>query len=358
MDQISLTDLRRQFFGPTLDESVLYGVDCLRDLFCGNQDNVPRSSSSRERRNSSRIASDLHMYQSCRDVSLRDSEKALVPKKEHDHMGKELMNSHGRKSKSSSLSSKSSKKKSVSSELEAQKRKSSSDEHQNNKLALNGNLKQEVKRSSLTSSGNTEEYVSSTSTEEKISRESSKEEKTSEKKRSSESSSITKEFSKPSHLEKLSSSSEQSRKTKSSSNGSSKILEKLKKDLANSFIYETKTSPPSAPTTRGRHTPRTARHSTLRSSSLPPPKAPANGRRPKQIRTRWAFVKVNEFDDGAKTYDVLRTDLQVVDVERLKDSLGGTIAAADLPPEAPTEIVFVALPDGSSLCYRGKHIKR
>lgn len=203
---------------------------------------------------------------------------------------------------------------------------------------------------------------------------------------SSESSSITKESSKPSHLEKLSSSSEQSRKTKSSSNGSSKsmtlqlsaiqirnrnppsspktfpfsrlVLEKLKKDLANSFIYETKTSPPSAPTTRGRHTPRTARHSSLRSSSLPPPKAAANGRRPKQIRTRWAFVKVNEFDDGAKTYDVLRTDLQVVDIERLKDSLGGTIAAADLPPEAPTEIVFVALPDGSSLCYRGKHIKR
>nr|XP_029715629.1 LOW QUALITY PROTEIN: cell wall integrity and stress response component 3-like [Aedes albopictus] len=349
-DQISLTDLRRQFFGPTLDESVLYGVDCLRDLFCGNQDNVPRSSSSRERRNSSRIASDLHMYQSCRDVSLRDSEKALVPKKEHGHMGKVSVSRMVKKSKSSSLSSKSSK---------AQKKKSSSDEHhQNNKLALIGNLKEEVKRSSLTSSGNTEEYVSSTSTEEKISRESSKAEKTSEKKGSSESSSITKESSKPSHLEKLSSSSEQSRKTKSSSNGSSKILEKLKKDLANSFIYETKTSPPSAPTTRGRHTPRTVRHSTLRSSSLPPPKAPANDRRPKQIRTRWAFVKVNEFDDGANTYDVLRTDLQVVDVERLKDSLGGTIAAADLPPEAPTEIVFVALPDGSSLCYRGKHIKR
>ncbi|XP_062535554.1 uncharacterized protein LOC134204758 [Armigeres subalbatus] len=29
MDRISLTDLRRQFFGPTLDESILYGVDGL-----------------------------------------------------------------------------------------------------------------------------------------------------------------------------------------------------------------------------------------------------------------------------------------------------------------------------------------
>lgn len=89
-DQISLTDLRRQFFGPTLDESVLHGVDCLRDLFCGERDDFPRSS--RERRHSNRVVSDLHLYQSCRDVSIRSGEDAsadtVLPKKEHEYGSK------------------------------------------------------------------------------------------------------------------------------------------------------------------------------------------------------------------------------------------------------------------------------
>ncbi|XP_021696988.1 uncharacterized protein LOC110675671 [Aedes aegypti] len=353
MDQISLTDLRRQFFGPTLDESVLHGVDCLRDLFCGERDDFPRSS--RERRHSNRVVSDLHLYQSCRDVSIRSGEDAsadtVLPKKEHEYGSKELT----RIKKPSLLKSDSSKNSSRSLDLETRKRKSSKDSDQDHIFAFSGKLKEE-KQSSQICYGNVQENVSKTSTEEKFSKESSKEDVFSGKKRSIGSSSVSKEYFKPSRTGKLSSSSEQSSKTKSSS-GSSKNLEKLKKDLANSFIFETKTSPPS-PATRERHTPRTSRHSTLRSLSSPPPKASTNARRPKQIRTRWAFVKVNEFDDGAKTYEVLQTDLQVVDVERLKDSLAGTISATDLPPEAPTEIVFAALPDGSSLCYRGKDIKR
>lgn len=35
-DQISLTELRRFYFGPTLAESILYGYDCLQEFFGWN----------------------------------------------------------------------------------------------------------------------------------------------------------------------------------------------------------------------------------------------------------------------------------------------------------------------------------
>ncbi|XP_065094504.1 uncharacterized protein LOC135715023 [Ochlerotatus camptorhynchus] len=303
MDKISLTDLRRQFFGPTLDESLLYGVDCLMDLFGVNRDGYLERQSRQEvldRMSLKRSVSDLNMFESCRDVSLHGEESSPV---------RSLVGVEDQKN------------------LDV--------------------LKRESTASSTKSNNTPQDNVSSTSTEEKISKESSKQDRISGKKRSINSSLSSKEPSKSSRSNKLFSSSEQSRKTKSSSTGSSKILEKLKKELANSYIFETKTNPSSPP--RGRHSPRASRPTTLRSLSTPPPKAPS--RRPKLIRTRWAIVKVNEFDDSAKTYEILQTDQHSADdVDQLKNQLVG--AGADLPPEMITEIVFANLPDGSTLSYR------
>ncbi|XP_062534094.1 uncharacterized protein LOC134203228 [Armigeres subalbatus] len=374
MDQISLTDLRRQFFGPTLDESLLYGVECLRDFFSWRQhfDTDPTySQTSRERSDS--VVSDFNLYQSCRDLNeLAHSPTESAISKKQNRYRRKLSNEQ--KGKPSILNIKSERKSSLSSDQVRPKRKVSTSEchcwADENAIAktspsskqlqdyqvLSSEEMKEQKRSSLSS--NTEEFESTLSAKSKSCAESSKEENVSKIKNAINSSPSLKEPSKLSRTDKLFSSSEQSSKTKPSSNGSSKILEKLKKELANSFIYETKTSP-STPPTRGRHTPRLSRHSRQRSLSSPPAKNSSSARRPKQIRSRWAFVKVNEFDDGAKTYDVLQTDLRVVDVQRLKgSSVDGTITAADLPPDMATEVVFVTLPDGSTLCYLGDDVKR
>lgn len=66
---------------------------------------------------------------------------------------------------------------------------------------------------------------------------------------------------------------------------------------------------------------------------------------------------MNEFDDGAKTFEILQTDQHSADnVRQLKNQVIG--AGVDLPPETVTEIVFAYLPDGSTLSYRGGSEKR
>ncbi|XP_062551253.1 uncharacterized protein LOC134216363 [Armigeres subalbatus] len=245
MDQISLTDLRRQFFGPTLDESLLYGVECLRDFFSWRQhfDTDPTySQTSRERSDS--VVSDFNLYQSCRDLNELAHSESAISKKQNRYRRK-LSNSNEQKGKPSILNIKSERKSSLSSDQVRPKRKVSTSEchcwADENAIAktspsskqlqdyqvLSSEEMKEQKRSSLSS--NTEEFESALSAKSKSCEESSKEENVSKNKNAINSSPSLKEPSKLSRTDKLFSSSEQSSKTKPSSNGSSKILEKLKK---------------------------------------------------------------------------------------------------------------------------------
>lgn len=185
MDEISLTDLRRQFFGPTLDESILYGVDCLMDLFGVDRDKYQPERQTQqevvERMSLKRSASDLNAFEPFRDASVKSEEKTAVSTLDGDEERK---------------SSDASKRDSV-----------------DNSINSNDTPKENVSS------------TSSTSMEEKLSKGSSLKEKLSAgKKRSINLSLSSKEPSKSPRNSKLSSSSEHSRKTKSSSTGSSKSI--------------------------------------------------------------------------------------------------------------------------------------
>uniref|UniRef100_A0A182NTM3 Uncharacterized protein n=1 Tax=Anopheles dirus TaxID=7168 RepID=A0A182NTM3_9DIPT len=79
-----------------------------------------------------------------------------------------------------------------------------------------------------------------------------------------------------------------------------------------------------------RRTTRAPRHETERPSSAPKPR-----------HSRWAIARINEYDDGAQTYEIMNPP-------------GATLLAAATRQTTPadTEIVFALLPNGSSLPFR------
>ncbi|XP_050094097.1 uncharacterized protein LOC126576835 [Anopheles aquasalis] len=64
---------------------------------------------------------------------------------------------------------------------------------------------------------------------------------------------------------------------------------------------------------------------------------------PQLRQTRWAVARINEYDDGAKTYEIIKS----LDEKRLP---------RDAIPTG-TEIVFAVLKNGASLCDRGKDLR-
>ncbi|XP_058454462.1 serine/arginine repetitive matrix protein 1-like [Malaya genurostris] len=397
MDEISLTDLRLRFFGPTLDESVFYGIDCLLEFFETKYNRFSEEEfrlAAAERIGSKKSISDLNLYKSCHDVSAGGSKNGCssasqgtldIPKTIDGSVAssetsspndprktsisftesrrRESDPSYGKSSPNESRKTSISFTESPRRESDPSSEKYSTNDSRKAPLSISESPKTESARSSIQDSKRSSnisqpasvpadpccfsgEYQIPEGSKDKIvdsknsSRRSSKEEKISTKKRTQTSTPIHKEPFKPFRSYKPSNSTDSGSKTKSFSG--SKILDKLKKDLANSTIANIKTSqsvpentvpdspPPPPPRKR-------ISSSCANSHYRSPPKAPS--RRPKQIRSRWALARVNEFDDGAKTYDII-----------LDDTLEQKLTK--MPTDFHPEVVFATLPDGSAVSYR------
>ncbi|XP_058814594.1 dentin sialophosphoprotein-like [Topomyia yanbarensis] len=392
MDKISLTDLRLRFFGPTLDESVFYGIDCLLDFFGTKYNRFSEEEfklAAAERSGTKKAVSDLNLYKSCHDVSINASSSGTAPPS-HETLSSPKTSSSVRsfekdtlnKVENSMLSSSdgvssprisgTSRDKIINSKDSS--RRSSKEEKM---LTLNDSRKsskessilhtanggsnpvQESRRSSesfrlakmqVDPTNSSGEKIGSEVSKDRImiskekvidsknsSRRSSNDEKMSIKKRIQTSPPFSKEAFKPFRSPKLSTTAGNNSRTNSFSN--SKVLDKIKKELVNNSIANMKISPSVAGSTVPNSPPRKR---TLSSSSNnrynTPSKLPAQ--RPKQILSRWALARVNEFDDGAKTYDI------VLD-ETLEQKLPKLLSECPVP-----EIVFATLPDGCTISYR------
>ncbi|XP_058818111.1 uncharacterized protein LOC131681373 [Topomyia yanbarensis] len=90
MDKISLTDLRLGSFGPTLDESVFYGIDCLSGLFFGSKHNNFSEEEFKlaavARSESKKAVSDLNLYKPCHDADISGSTSGSSPES-HETVG-------------------------------------------------------------------------------------------------------------------------------------------------------------------------------------------------------------------------------------------------------------------------------
>ncbi|XP_055545973.1 uncharacterized protein LOC129730569 [Wyeomyia smithii] len=351
MDKISLTDIRLRFFGPTLDESVLYGIDCLMDIFTGKTSQYMEEEfelAAIERSGAKKAHSDLHLYKSCHDVTTDEnisgtgSENAATPRcslqpdENHDKI-----NEAG----SSSVSFKMDATNEINEKLKIISSESS--QYKNAECVLDDTIS---KRSSVDLSEckcsdqvlrvlSEARKSSNLSTDQTSSRRSSKDAKESSKKRIIASTPLHREPWKPSRTSKQSSSSDQSSKPKTFSN--SKTIEKLKRDLANSNLMAIKTSHYTPNNShQDQYTSRKRSSSVIsRPSTLPKLLA----KPPRRILTRWAVTRVIEYDDGAKTFEMFPPWQQ---------NPFGLANFNDLPPEVSPEVVFANLPDGSTCSYR------
>uniref|UniRef100_A0A182P4R7 Uncharacterized protein n=1 Tax=Anopheles epiroticus TaxID=199890 RepID=A0A182P4R7_9DIPT len=61
---------------------------------------------------------------------------------------------------------------------------------------------------------------------------------------------------------------------------------------------------------------------------------------PRLRQTRWALARINEFDDGGKTFEIMKP------LDGTEEGLPGTVPLTD------TEIVFAVLQNGNTLTYR------
>ncbi|XP_055635754.1 uncharacterized protein LOC129775268 [Toxorhynchites rutilus septentrionalis] len=273
MDSISLTDLRRCFFGPTLDESVLYGIECLGYFFGWKATIDQREHGSVP----SRPISDVQLYKSCSDESIDKGTPSL-----------------------------------------------NSEQRENETARKSDDISNHDPFPSATAVVKQEKLESFSQEDNKIG-----------KRRSIISKSSSKASSKSYHTAKLPSSFEQSTRTNSLSSERGKTLEKLKKNQTNSIILAEKYNlsrgkPESSQSPLGYSTPR---------SSL----APSMKMSTRLVRTRIAIARVNEFDDNAKTYEILQLEPSSV-----APIIGGSLK------KAKTEIVFATLPDGSTISYQGE----
>ncbi|XP_055599599.1 uncharacterized protein LOC129748857 isoform X2 [Uranotaenia lowii] len=273
MDNISVTDLRHRYFGPTLDESILYGVECLRGLF--------RSSNQQ----SNNKLSDLHLYKSTLDTSIgsdrRLTENSLIS-------GSRNSSRRGSRDSSRLVSS------SVDSNLVPEK--------------MNG------KKRVITSTPRQEYW-----------------------RKLSQSSKALVPDPKPSQSPKLSSGSIKRQMKKEQS--TTRNVTNNSKNKNSLDIKIPQKFPPSPPEVKIPN----------RSKTSPEPIAlSANKNRPKLLDTRWAIVRVQEFADSAKTYEIIKPSDTL-----LPKSLLELKKPCGMPPDCAPEVIFATLPDASVAVYHG-----
>ncbi|KAL9706812.1 hypothetical protein quinque_010330 [Culex quinquefasciatus] len=120
----------------------------------------------------------------------------------------------------------------------------------------------------------------------------------------------------------------------------------------------------SSPTPQRRHSSSSRRHSSLHDPKGTSATTPHQSRhRPRLTATRWAIARVNEFDDGAKTYEILPDAAKLLpvvegrkplDVLRRMQKLQKT---EPVPELTATEVIFATLPGGHTIAYKSDETK-